>query len=304
MEGSYPLPVIRKAMISRHFGIFSAKVFKTVSPATPYLANWHIDAIAEYLNACERREIRRLIINMPPRYLKSLVVNVAWPAYLLGKNPATRIISASYAQSLAIKHAVDTRLVLNTAWYQEIFPETLLSHDQNEKDKFVTTRRGHRIAVSVGSAVTGEGGDFLLVDDPLNPQQAMHAPTRALVKQWFDHTFATRLDNKKTGVIVIVMQRLHADDLSGYLLERGGFEHLCLPAIAEQTRTIVIGKKQFTRKKGEALHPEREDIAMLEALRQDMGTYGFMAQYQQNPIAESRSMIALHWFKRFILGEI
>lgn len=291
-------------MLARHFGVFSAKVFKTVSPATPYLPNWHMDAIAEYLIACERREIRRLIINIPPRYLKSLTVNVAWPAYLLGKNPAARIISASYAQSLAIKHAIDTRLVMSAPWYKDVFPATVLSHDQNEKDKFVTTARGHRIAVSVGSAVTGEGGDFLIVDDPINPQQALHAPTREAVKQWFDHTFATRLDNKKTGVIVVVMQRLHADDLSGYLLERGGFEHLCLPAIAERDQCILIGNKRFIRSAGEALHPEREDKAMLEKMRSEMGTYGFMAQYQQNPVAESHSMIRLEWFKRFDLTVI
>ncbi len=292
---------LQDAFERQHFGVFVSKVFATVNPGMSYEVNWHIDLIAEYLEACRRGEIRRLIINMPPRYLKSLIVNVAWSAYLLGHNPATRIISASYAQSLSIKHALDTRLVLQSEWYRALFPELLITRDQNEKDKIVTTARGHRMAVSVGSAVTGEGGDYLIVDDPLNPQQAMHAPTRAMVAQWFDHTLSTRLNDKKRGVIVVVMQRLHEDDLSGYLQRRGGFEVLSLPAIAECDACYAMGDVEHARKAGDALHEAREDARLLEAMRRDMGSHGFQAQYQQAPVSEAHGMIKLRWFKRFSL---
>ena len=290
---------LQRAFIRQSFPVFIGKVFKTVSPGAEYLPNWHIYAIAEYLAACERGEIRRLIINMPPRYLKSVIANVAWPAFLMGHNPGTRIISASYAHSLSIKHAVDTRLVMQSTWYRALFPGVELSRDQNEKDKFVTTARGHRIAVSVGSAVTGEGGDFLIVDDPLNPQQAYNKTARETAKQWFDHTFSTRLDNKKSGVILVVMQRLHPEDLSGYLIERGGYELLSLPAIAEDTQAIHIGGFSMTREKDDVLHEAREDKAMLTQLQRDMGAEAFAAQYQQKPVASDEGMIRLTWFVRY-----
>lgn len=290
---------LAQAMFRQCLPLFVGKVFRTVSPGVEYLPNWHVYAIAEHLAACERGEIRRLIVNMPPRYLKSLVVNVAWPAFLMGHRPSTRIISASYAQSLSTKHAVDTRLVMQSTWYRAMFPGVRLSADQNEKDKFVTTARGHRIAVSVGSAVTGEGGDFLIVDDPINPQQAYNAAARWQVRQWFDHTFSTRLDDKRRGVIVVVMQRLHPEDLSGYLVERGGFDVLTLPAIAERTEYIRIGEWQMKREEDEVLHEAREDRAMLLQMQADMGAQAFAAQYQQKPVAADEGLIKLEWFVRY-----
>lgn len=289
----------KDALSRQHFGMFIAHTFATVNPGMEYGMNWHIDLIAAYLEACRRGEIRRLIINMPPRYLKSLIVNVAWSAYLLGHMPGTRIISASYAHSLSIKHALDTRLVLQSEWYRALFPQVQIARDQNEKEKIVTTARGHRMAVSVGSAVTGEGGDFLIVDDPLNPQQAMHKPTRDMVAQWFDHTLSTRLNDKRRGVIVVVMQRLHEDDLSGHLLRKGGFECLSLPAVAEKDERFALHGLEFRRAKGEALHGEREDNALLTAMQREMGSAGFQAQYQQAPISEAHGMIRLAWFGRY-----
>jgi hypothetical protein len=291
--------LLHSALLRQCFPFFVAQTVATVSPGVRYLPNWHIDAIAEYLEAARRREIRRLVINLPPRYLKSIMVNVAWPAFLLGQEPTTRIISASFAHTLSIKHAVDTRLVMQSAWYRALFPDTRLSADQNEKTKFVTTARGHRIAVSVGSAVTGEGGDFLIVDDPLNPQQALNAARRAEVVEWFDHTFATRLDDKRRGVIVVVMQRLHAGDLSGVLMERGGWETLVLPALAEKPQTLVYGRFSKHRAAGEPLHGKREDAAMLESIRRDMGAAAYMAQYQQQPASDAAGMIRLEWFGRY-----
>lgn len=209
-------------LLANNFSTFIGKTLATVDPAAEFLPNWHIDLIAEYLEAARKSQITRLIINMPPRSLKSVCVSVAWPAWLLGHDPRTRILAASYAASLSVKHSLDCRLVLSAPWYQAVLPELKLSRVQNEKHKFMTSKQGFRMASSVGASVIGEGGNFLIIDDPISPAQAMNELARNHANNWFDHTFSTRLDNKKTGVIVLVMQRLHSADLSGYLLEKGG----------------------------------------------------------------------------------
>lgn len=285
----------------RDFSLFLRRVVQTVAPGVAYAHNWHIDAIAAHLQACAQGDITRLIINLPPRMLKSTTVSVAWPAWLLGQDARARLMVASYAQSLATKHSTDCRVVLQSPWYRRAFPHTLLSDDQNEKDKFVTKARGHRLAVSVGGAAIGEGGNILIVDDPINPLQAGHRTQRDAVNAWFDHSFATRLDDKQRGAIVLVMQRLHAEDLSGYLLEKGGWEHLCLPAVEERKRVIACGNFSYTRQVGEVLHAAREPLPILERTKKELGSANFSAQYQQMPVRQSGSIVKREWFPRFAL---
>jgi len=281
------------------FPTFIGKTLETVNPGARYLPNWHMDLIAEYLEAVRRKEINRLIINMPPRYLKSVCVSVAWPAWLLGHDPQSRIIGASYASSLSIKHSLDCRLTLNSEWYRRIFPGTRLSDDQNEKHKFATTQCGYRFATSVGGSTTGEGGNFLIMDDPLNPLQAMNKLYRNHVNRWFEHTFSTRLDDKKNGAIVLVMQRLHQDDLSGFILGKPGWEHLCLPAVSEEAVHYVRGSINKMRMHGEVLHPAREDIVLIERAKLELGSSAFAAQYQQKPLPEEGGMVRAWWFGRY-----
>ncbi|MFK8040358.1 MAG: hypothetical protein AB8B67_03380 [Rickettsiaceae bacterium] len=157
------------AILRKDFASFINKVFNTINPGLVFETNWHIDLIAEYLQAIQNGQIKRLIINIPPRNLKSICVSVAWPAWLLGHNPSKRIIVASYSQILSIKHSLDCRLILSSKWYQNIFPKTILSKSHNQKSKFLTTENGFRFATSIGGSVTGEGGDVLIVDDPHNP---------------------------------------------------------------------------------------------------------------------------------------
>jgi predicted phage terminase large subunit-like protein len=292
------------AATAQDFLLFLRRSLLTVNPGGRYSHNWHIAAIAEYLAAAARGEITRLVINLPPRMLKSTIVSVAWPAWLLGQNPRQRLMVASYAQTLATKHSTDCRLVMQSDWYRRIFPNTRLSDEQNEKDRFATTQRGQRLAVSVGGAAVGEGGNILIVDDPLNPLQSTHGNQRDAANAWFDHTFASRLDDKKTGCIIVVMQRLHRQDLSGYLLEKGGWEHLCLPAIAPTSTTIERGNFRYTRSEGEAFHAGREDIALLKRTQQEMGSANFAAQYQQAPQKISGAVVKPVWFARFEMGEL
>lgn len=283
----------------QHFALFLRRVLATTAPGARYQHNWHIEAIAEYLAACAAGDITRLVINLPPRMLKSTVVSVAWPAWLLGHNPRQRLMVASYAQSLAIKHSTDCRAVIQSPWYQQLFPDTRLARDQNEKEKFATTERGYRLAVSVGGAAIGEGGNILMVDDPINPLQAGSRTMRDAVNQWFDHTFVTRLDDKQRGAIVVVMQRLHAEDLSGYLLAKGGWEHLCLPAIASCQQWIQVRGFSHARPQDDVLHPAREPLAVLERTQRELGSAQFNAQYQQAPVRQVGALVKPEWFGRF-----
>ena len=144
-----------QALLRQSLSSFIQKTFTTVDPGATYLHNWHIDLMAEYLEACTGREITRLIINIPPRYMKSIAVSVAWPAWVIGHEPSSKFLCASYSEKLSLKHSVDCRLVLQSPWYRQLFPQVKLTGDQNEKSKFVTTRRGHRIATSTGGTATG-----------------------------------------------------------------------------------------------------------------------------------------------------
>ena len=287
------------ALLRSRLPVFTRKAFGTVDPGAEYQHNWHVDYIGELLEACTRGEIKRLIINVPPRYLKSVSVTVAWPAWLLGNDPSRKIIAASYSHSLSLKHSTDCRLVIKSDWYGRAFPGVRLAFDQDTKEKFVTTQRGMRYATSVGGSVTGEGGNFLIVDDPHNPMQALSDVQRKQALTWFDQSFASRLNDKKNGVIVLVMQRLHANDLTGHLLEKGGWYHASLPQVAEEKTVIDFGRVKMIRQPGDPLHPAREDAEAIERLKSDIGSYAWAGQYQQRPVPAEGGMCKAHWLQRY-----
>ncbi len=279
------------AMLRESFPQFLHYSFATLNQGSHFLPNWHVDALCDYLQAVERGQVKRLLINMPPRYLKSLTVSVAWPAWLLGQQPHRRIIAASYAEKLSIKHSLDCRLLLDQPWYKRSFESMQVLSGQNEKHKFVSSQQGFRLATSVGGTLTGEGGDYLIIDDPINPLNAESQAVRNKANRWFEHTFSSRLNDKKNGAMVVVMQRLHEDDLSGHLLKKSGWELLSLPAIAPRT----IWCNHQPRYEGEALHPEREDIHQLNRLTMEMGSHVFSAQYQQQPRPKQGAMVRQSW---------
>lgn len=286
---------LQNELCQNNFGDFLRFGFHIVEPSNEYLHNWHIDAANEYIKALKSGEIRRLIVNMPPRSLKSNLFSVFFPAWLLGIDPATKIIVGSYAKSLSIKHSVDTRLLVQSSFYNDIFPRTKITTDQNEKSKFQTTRRGHRISCSVGSAITGEGGDFLITDDPVNPLESLSEVAREGANNWFDQTLIPRQNDKKSSRIVVVMQRLHTNDLTGHLLERGGWEHLKLPAFFDKKTIIQVGDWKHTCEKGEYLHAEREGKQEMDDLRREMGAYAFAGQYIQEPVPVGGGEFKSEW---------
>jgi predicted phage terminase large subunit-like protein len=278
---------------------FIQRAFQTVAPAADYQHNWHIDAIAWHLRQCFDGRVGRLIITVPPRNLKSICASVAFPAWALGRDPSRRILCASYANELTAKHARDCRAVMESGWYGSVFPQAHLNPKKSTELEFETTRHGFRYGTSLGGALTGRGGDIIIVDDPIKPADAMSEIRRAAVKQWFDGTLYSRLDSKKDGVIIIVMQRVHEDDLVGHVLEKGrGWTHLDLPAIAEEPQAIEIGDGEvYHRATGEVLHPNREPIEVLEQIKADMGSAVYFAQYQQRPVPVEGNLVKWAWFR-------
>ncbi len=281
------------AVLRQDFSSFIGKVFHTINPGAEYQANWHIELIADYLEAVRAGEIKRLIINMPPRALKSVCVNVAWPAWLLAQQPYTRIMAASYSSVLSIKHSLDCRLVVNSDWYKKLFPSTILSRKHNQKSKFLTTENGFRFATSVGGSATGEGGDVLIIDDPHNPTQINSLKIRNRAIEWFEQTFVTRLNDKNKGAIVLVMQRLHADDLSAHLLSSGGWELLKIPAIAPEDMVYDISQKKYKYNKGELLNAKRDQIEFLNNIEQEVGARNYAAQFLQEPLPAGFNLLNL-----------
>ncbi len=280
--------------VLRHdFSSFIGKVFHTINPGAEYQANWHIDLIADHLEAVRNGSIKRLIINMPPRALKSVCVSVAWPAWLLGLDSTKRVMAASYSSTLSVKHSMDCRLVLSSDWFTELFPQTKLSKKHNQKSKFLTTNNGFRFATSVGGSATGEGGDILIIDDPHNPTQINSLKSRNKVIEWFEQTFVTRLNNKNTGAIVLVMQRLHEDDLAAHLISSGGWELLKIPAISNKDKTYVIGNKNYQYFKGEMLNEKRDQLLFLNNIEREIGTRNYAAQFLQSPLPSNMSLLKL-----------
>jgi len=296
-----------RSLLRQDFVSFAHRSFLELNPQNAYLHNWHIDVIAAVLERCRAAKLKRLIINVPPRSLKSHLASIAFPAYLLGHNPATRIVCASYAQDLADNLAGACRSLMSSKFYQDLFPATRLASTRQSIHDFKTTAHGCRLSTSVGGGLTGRGGDFIVIDDPLKPDEALSETQRKSVNDWYNHTLVSRLDNKATGCIVLIMQRLHEDDLVGHLSSQPGWEILAFPAIAEQDEFHTImtpyGRASFIRRMGEALHPKREPLEILAEIRRVQGEYTFAGQYQQRPAPLGGGLVKLDWFKTYMLTD-
>jgi hypothetical protein len=290
----------------RWLGEFIALAWPLVEPATPYMRNWHIDAIIEYLEAVTRGEIRRLIINIPPRHMKSLAVSVFWPCWVWLTRPETRFLYASYAEHLstrdsrkcreiiqsrgvrsAARQGERERTILERIGYQGLLALVnddpwRLNPDQNAKRRFENTASGYRIATSVGGTATGEGGDVIVIDDPHKADEVESDVQRENVLAWHDSTMSTRLNDPKKSARVLIMQRLHERDLTGHLLAQGGWEHLCLPAEYEPSHPFVWPNDPRKRE-GQRLWDARVGVKELDEQKRALGSYGAAGQLQQRP---------------------
>lgn len=285
---------------------FCRQAWPVLEPATPYIPGWHLEAVCEHLEAVCEGQILRLVINMPPRHMKSLAVSVFWPAWVWTRHPERRFLFASYARALAVRDSLKCRRLIGGVWYQNCWGRRFaLCADQNARERFENDRTGFRLATSVGGQVTGEGGDYVIADDPHNAREAQSDKKRRNVLEWWDQAMSTRCNNPQTGAHVIVMQRLHERDLSGHVLEQGGYVHLVLPASWEGRRIFSTAphnlglRVEDPRTEPDApLWPQRFDKRSLARLALALGSYGAAGQLQQRPAPVSGGIFKLHWWRR------
>jgi len=287
------------------FVSFIEKVVNTVNPLKPYQDNWHVWAIAWHLQQVLCGNIRRLIICLPPRHLKSIIASVALPAWSLGLDPSRKIISITYSTELAVKFALDFRRVIIDPWYLRAFPETRVSQLKNTETETLFTAGGFRLGTSTTGTLTGRGGDLIICDDLIKSQDVFSDARREANNQLFQNTILSRLDDKQAGAIVVVMQRLHANDFVGSLLQSSDhWTVLNLAAIAETDEQIRVGDDDYHfRKAGEPLHAAREPLLVLEQIRREIGPDAFAAHYQQSPVPPGGLMIKKEWI-RYWSGEL
>jgi predicted phage terminase large subunit-like protein len=290
---------VRKALqaaLRKHFPMFVCRCFLHLNPGAEFVKNWHIEAIAHQLDRVLSGQSTRLVINLPPRYLKSTIVTVAWIAFILGNDPRRRILCVSYSDELSRKFTSDFRAIVESQWYRKLFPRMRIKRATDTDVE--TTMRGYRKATSVYASLTGFGGDLIILDDPQKPVDAQSKVQRDKLNAWVSNTLLPRLDNKETGAVVLVMQRLHFDDLTGHLLSaQTPWTLLKLPAIALKRERISLGDGGFyVRKKGEVLSKHQDSLKTMLRVREEMGARTFDTQFQQCPMPLNGKIINRDWF--------
>lgn len=293
---------IEREYCARSLANFIRAAWPTYDPSSPLVWGWHIDAIAEHLEAVTDGDINRLLINIPPGTMKSSLVNVIWPCWEWGpKNlPHHRIISAAHEQGLAIRDNRAMRRVIQSEWYQRLWP-TQIASDQNQKTYFENEATGFRQACAV-SSMTGRRGHRVLWDDPLSAEHANSVAHLETVIRELTETLPSRYVSPKDSANVIVMQRLNERDPSGYILENDlGYTHLCLPMEFEPERRCVtgIGWQDPRKEEGELLFPERFPREVVDRDKSVMGQYAVAGQFQQRPAPRSGGIFKAEWLKQW-----
>lgn len=276
--------------LKRSFRLFVPAVWPILEPGVPFVAGWHIDAIAEHLQAVSDGQIQRLLVNMPPRHAKSSLISVMWPVWSWLSNPSEQWLCASYVMDLAERDNRRSRNLILHPWFQARYGHLFkLRHDQNEKGNFENDHNGYRIATSVGGAGTGKGGNKLLIDDP-HPARDGSLERRAVscekAIEWYRETWSSRLNDRAKGAMVTVGQRIRQNDLSGHILEQGGCVHLNLPSEYDPQRKCYtsIGWEDPRKNEGELLWPARFSSESLNAIKHDQGELVYACQFLQSPV--------------------
>lgn len=283
---------------------FTCKAVTVVEPGINFQYNWHIGAIAEHLEAVWTGEIKNLIINMPPRSLKTLSTSVSFPAWGFGKDPQIKFMLTSFKSSLAEKMTRKTRMIMQSQWYRDCFPDTKMSEELNRQYYFETTQQGQYFSSSMAS-VTGEGCDIQICDDPLNPDEAISDQIRDTTNETIRGTLFSRFNDPRNARFILNMQRLHDNDPTGDQLKDGGWTHLKLPAEAkEKTHHIILGNKHWELKKGEMLFPERFTREVLDNARIRLGEYNYAGQYLQEPVPLGGGMLKPSWVQYYKPGSV
>jgi len=252
----------------------------------PFVPGWHIESLCEHLEAVSAGRITRLLVNEPPRTMKSGLISVFWPTWEWATRPTTRWMFSSYSMGLSVRDSLRCRRIIESSWYRARWGRVYqLTGDQNVKSRYENDKAGYRLATSVGGSVVGEGADILVADDPNNLDEIHSDPVRDGVNRWLDEVWSTRMNDPKTGRQVVVQQRGHERDATGHLLSQDvRWEHICLPMEFDgKRRSTSLGAYDPRKEMGELLWPQRFDVASLKELKTRLGSYGTAGQLQQAP---------------------
>ena len=298
---------LEKKLCEMSFYEFFKAAWVVVEPAVPLSTNWHHKYICDLLQQeCERVIAQKpkdkdVIINVPFRSTKSLIVTVMFPVWAWIKSPKLRFITSSYSATLSIELATKSRDIIFSDWFKSRWGDVFhIKKDQNLKERYENNFVGMRRATSVGGTVTGQGGDFLIVDDPLSPQMASSATERDNANEWYRTTFYSRLNQPDIGVRIIIMQRVHEDDLTGFLLGRETrlkYKHICIPAKSGDDNIKPKHLEEFYDKDTGLFWEDRFSQSTLDDYRSALGSYGYAGQLQQTPTPLDSGMIHKDWFK-------
>jgi hypothetical protein len=295
-----PRPTILELMpLARlDFWCFVELVFPFLHPNQPLVHAQYLELIATLLMRVEAGKYRRVIFNLPPRHMKSMLVSVLYPAWRLGRNPSAKFICISYGDDLAHDHSAATRKVMLSPLYRKMFPQTVL--DKKSADYVRTTKGGFRYATAVGSDITGFGADEIIIDDPLQPDEATSERAKERVRTWVQSSVLTRFNNPSRGALMLVMHRIAPDDLSATMEASGDDFVLRLPLIAEKPEHFTReGKTLMERQPGEVLNPGRLSAAGADELKATLPRHVFASQYQQRPTAGGSGMLSIERFRRY-----
>jgi predicted phage terminase large subunit-like protein len=283
---------------SVHLWVFYYFMFSRIAPGIPFIDAKHFRVLARVLERAGRGEVRRLLICIPPRHGKSMLSSVVLPAWLLGIDPGAKIVCASYGDDLAKDFALRTRDIMQSPDYQALFPDTVL--EGKSLDELRTTAKGYRMATSVGGVFTGIGAGFVIIDDPMKASDAQSEAERNRVYGWLQGTVMSRFDDPNKGVLIIIAQRIHQDDLIGRLRDEGGFEVLEMPGECIAPQTFDIGfDEQWDYTPGDLLYREMFNRSALDQLFLDLGENGYNAQILQRPSPPGGALFKLKDIKRY-----
>lgn len=283
------------------FPDFLKMAWPIIEPANKLIPSWYVDLICEHLQLITEGKTQKLIINIPPRSGKSKIVTILWPVWAWTQKPYLKFIFCSYSSSLSVMHSVDRRNIIESDWFKENWGNVVqLAEDQNQKQEYQNTSMGRMVATSVGGTITGKGGDVIVEDDMLNPQEAESEASRSHSIGMHKNVLSSRLDNPKEGCRVIVEQRTHYKDLTGHVLKNEeGWTHLILPMVAEDKIKIIfpLSGREVIREKGDLLNPQRIGDKEVADMKKTMGTRTWVAQGQQNPTSEEGNILRRNWWK-------
>jgi predicted phage terminase large subunit-like protein len=286
-------PVLAERL-AHDFRAFVKKAWTVLQPNRHLIWSWHFDYLCEQLTMVKERRLLRLIVNVPPRTLKSTIITIAYPVWVWLTEPQHNFMAVSYSLDLSTEHSVMRRKLLQSEWFQRLWCDRFkMSGDRNQVGQFMNDRGGQMIATSVGGTAWGRGCDTAILDDPLSADQALSVTGRTTVNNWIATTLRSRLNDPPTGAIILVMQRLHELDPTGFLLEQepGIWPHTRIPLVAEEDETWVfpISGRVVRRGRGEILQPERFTPAVVQGLRSHRLV--FAAQSQQRPAPAEGNLI-------------